>query len=161
MLFPLVVLLNTLLPSGGIIVSCQQSSVLSSNRNHTQNEQWSIACADEWTADNLYHFIPRQTVYVTPACNSSGSYSPTVDVWTNNNKWLRTQTTTVPVVWICADPAKTFDSTFRVSASNVAQSLSFWTLVGIGISAGIFLGTVAYGIGAMSRVIDQQKGDYD
>ncbi len=163
MFSPLLTILFAFLSSGGgtITTLCEQSTVSPITKEITAGDSWVVACLDSWSSGNTYHFVPRTSVTVNPACNSSVSYTISSDVFTNNYTWVRTQSTIVPVNWTCSDPAKSFDSSFQVAVGNVAKSPTFWTLLGIGISAGLFLGSIALGIGSMSRVIDQQKGDND
>lgn len=163
MFSPLLSILFAFLSSGGGTITslCEQSSVSPIAKSITAGDSWVISCLDSWSAGNVYHYVPRSSVTVNPTCNSSGSYTISSDVFTNNYTWVRTQLTLVPVNWSCSDPAKSFDSTFQLAVGNVASSPTFWTLLGVGISAGLFLGSIALGIGAISRVIDQQKGDND
>lgn len=162
MFSPLLSVLIWFLPSGGGAITslCEQSSVSPISRTMLPGDSWVVSCLDSWSTGNTYHYVPRSSATVAPSCNTSGSYSISADVFNNSYSWLRTQTTIVPINWVCVDrSAEVFDSTLNHAASNVGKSPTFWSLFALALSAGVFLGSITYGISKVNDLIEGGEKD--
>lgn len=162
MFSPLLSVLIWFLPSGGgtITTLCEQSTVSPITKEITAGDSWVISCLDSWSNGNTYHYVPRSSATATPSCNSSSSHSVQADVFNNSYTWIRTQQTLVPVNWTCVDrSAQVFDSTFNASISRLAQSPTFWALFAFSLTAGMFLGSITYGVSKVHDLIDGGEKD--
>lgn len=161
MLSPILLGLLGILHSGGMYVSCQSSNAGSSVKNIIAGESWVISCIDEWNSTNTYHYVPKSSVSLSPACGTGSDYLISADMFGNNYAWIKTTNTVVSVSWACAGPAHSnFDSSFNVAAGNVAAAPSFWALFGMALSGGLFIGSIVYAVNSLLHFIEG-GGDKD
>lgn len=158
MLSPFMALLLWFLPSGGISVSCQTTNGGIYGKPTNESESWTISCLSENSSNGLYRYEPLNSVTVVPPCGTSANYTITATRTRISTGVTATMTTTVGVAWLCKEN-ENFDSSFTAAAVRVGSSPAFWSLFGIALGAGMFLGSVWYGIRTTGDLLDGGEKD--